>query len=160
MDFAEEIESFLASFSPEEVALTRIAFHALLEDRPIRAHDLPAVSGLPGPIVEKALSHLVERGTALVEAGTGKILGIRGLSLVQTDHELVLNAHPYYAWCAVDAVGIPAALSADASVRSRCHHCQSPLTIEFRNGAIIKAPNGLVVWAVERDLSRSLRAHT
>jgi hypothetical protein len=60
----------------------------------------------------------------------------------------------------VDAVGIPVALGVDATVDSRCHHCRRPLRLEARGGVITEAPPGLTIWAVERDLTRSLRAHT
>lgn len=159
-DFAEEIEGFLASFSPEEVAVGRHAFRAILHGRAATVAELPAAVGLPPAAVDAAVGRLVEQGTMAVESDPPRIVGVRGLSLVETGHRLTLNSRRLYAWCAVDAVGIPAALVADARVESRCQHCQAPLTVELRGGAVVEATEGMVIWAVERDLSRSLRAHT
>ncbi len=159
-DFVEEIAQFLASFSPEEVAVSRRAFHQILDGTPALVAELPTALGLPPLAVDAALARLTERGTVAVVAEPDRIVGVRGLSLVETDHRLTVDGHRLHAWCAVDAVGIPAALRADARVESRCHHCRAPLSVELRGGAVVDAPEGIVIWAVERDLRRSLRAHT
>jgi len=160
VDFVEEIERFLASFSPEEVAVTRHAFRAVLAGRPATVAELPAALRLRPDQVQAAVTHLVERGIVVVEPESGQILGARGLSLTETPHRLILQERQFYAFCAVDAVGIPAGLAVDAWVESRCYHCRVPLTLEFRAGAVVEVPEGTVIWAVERDLTRSLRAHT
>jgi len=159
-DFVEEIARFLASFSPDEVALSRYAFRALLDGRAAAVAELPAALGLPPAAVEAALARLVERGTVAVEPDPARVVGVRGLSLVESEHRLTLGRRQLYAWCAVDAVGIPAALGGEARVESRCHHCGVPLVVTLRDGTVADAPPGMVVWAVERDLSRSLRGHT
>ncbi len=157
-DFAAEIEAFLASFSPAETTVMRHAFRAILEGAPATTADLRTASGLPGPVVEEAVRRLLERGTLVAEAG--RITGSRGLSLTESPHRLVLAGRLRYAFCAVDAVGIPVALGVEATIDSRCHHCRRPLHLEIRDGAVTEAPPGLTIWAVERDLTRSLRAHT
>ena len=159
-DFAEEIERFLASFSPEEVAVMRHAFQAILAGRPAMVAELPTAMGLPSAVAEAAVERLTERGILVVEPDTGKITGARGLSLTETSHRLILEGQRRYAFCAVDAVGIPAALETDATVESKCHHCQTPLRLTVKEGVVVEAPGGMVIWAVERDLTRSLRAHT
>ena len=159
-DFLEEIERFFASFSPEEVSVSRYAFQALLGGEPAKLAELPAVLRLVPAAVSSAVSRLVERGVLVVEPETGRILGVRGLSLTETGHRLSLTGRHFYAFCAVDAVGIPAALRADARVESHCHHCRAPLAIELLGETLTATPEGTVIWAVERDLTRSLRAHT
>jgi len=157
-DFAAEIEAFLASFSPEETTVMRQAFRPILAGAPATIADLRAASGLPGPVAEEAVRRLLERGTLVME--DGRITGSRGLSLTETPHRLVLAGRPRYAFCAVDAVGIPVALGVEATVDSRCHHRRRPLHPEVRGGAVTEAPPELTIWAVERDQTRSLRAHT
>jgi alkylmercury lyase len=159
-DFVEEVEQFLASFSPEEVAVSRYAFRAILAGAAATLGELPAALGLPPAVVDRVVAGLTERGTVALEADPDRIVGVRGLSLVETDHRLTLQGRRLYTWCAVDAVGIPAALEADARVESRCHHCRAPLSLALKEGALGDAPEGPVIWAVERDLGRSLRAHT
>ena len=158
-DFREEIERFFASFSPEEVRVSRHAFQALLGGEPAKLSELPAALRLTPAAVTSAVNQLVERGVVMVDE-TGRMVGVRGLSLPETDHRLSLAGRQFYAFCAVDAVGIPAALRADARVESRCHHCRAPLVVELRGGVIAESPEGMVIWAVERDLTRSLRAYT
>jgi len=155
-DFAEDIERFLASFSPEEIAVMRHAFRAILEGEPTTIDDLTL--GLPRSSADDTVQRLLDRGTLVLE--DGRITGARGLSLTETPHRLVLDGRQRYAFCAVDAVGIPIALGADAAVESHCHHCRRPVRLEIHGGTIVDAPPGLVIWAVERDLTRSLRAHT
>lgn len=159
-EFLEEIERFFQSFSAEEIAVSRHAFQALLGGEPAKVNELPAALRLAPAAVTSAVDRLVERGVAVVEPETGRVVGVRGLSLTETDHRLSLAGRELYAFCAVDAVGIPAALRADARVESRCHHCGAPLSLELRGGAVAAAPDGMVIWAVERDLTRSLRAYT
>jgi len=110
VDFVEEIEGFLASFSPEEEAVLRHAFRALVDGRSATVGELPGVVGLPPVVVEDAVGRLSERGIIVVEPETDQILGARGLSLTETSHRLILDGQERYAFCAVDAVGIPAAL--------------------------------------------------
>lgn len=159
-DFVEEIERFLVSFSPDEVAVMRHAFRAILDARPATLSELPGALELPPASVEAAIERLIERGVLIPEPETGRILGARGLSLTETSHRLLLEGRQFYAFCAVDAVGIPAALGAAATIESHCHLCRAPLKLTLKDGVVVEAPEGMVIWAVERDLSRSLRAYT
>ncbi|MBI2466859.1 MAG: hypothetical protein HYV62_03425 [Candidatus Rokubacteria bacterium] len=159
-DFVEEVERFLASFSPEEVAVSRYAFRAILAGAAATVAELLAALGLPSAAVDAVVAGLSERGTVALEPDPERIVGVRGLSLVETDHRLTLEGRQLYAWCAVDAVGTPAALGVDARVESHCEQCRAPLTLALAGGMLAEASEGMVIWAVERDLSRSLRAHT
>lgn len=159
-DFTDEIERFLATFSPEELAVTRHAFRAILDGRPATLAELPEAAGLSPAVAHAAAQRLAERGIFAVEPETGEITGARGLSLGETSHRLIIGGHQRYAFCAVDAVGIPAALEANAMIESHCHHCRRPLRLTLTDGVVTEAPRGTVIWAVERDLDRPLRTHT
>lgn len=159
-DFVGEIEQFLGSFSPEESAVLRHGFRAILDGQPATAPELPAALGLPAAVVKAAVQRLTERGIIVVEPETERIVGARGLSLSATSHCFTLEGRRLYAFCAVDAIGVPVALRVDATVESRCHHCRVPLTVHLKGGAVVHAPEGMVIWAAERDWSRSLRAYT
>ncbi|PKM77390.1 MAG: hypothetical protein CVU90_07130 [Firmicutes bacterium HGW-Firmicutes-15] len=37
-----------------------------------------------------------------------------------TEHELCINEHDLFTWCAIDAIGIPSALRVDAKIGSKC----------------------------------------
>ena len=159
-DFLESIEQFLQSFSAEELAITREVFRRLLDRRPTRPETLAVTLDLPPSVVEAAVARLVERGTMTVDPETDELVGARGLSLKETPHRLAINGRQLYGFCAVDAVGIPAALELDARVESRCHACGTPLVLTLKKGAVTEAPPGTVVWATARDLTRPLHAYT
>lgn len=155
-----DVEGFLNSFSEEEILVTRHAFRRLLAGQATELESLPAATGLSPESVERALAGLLERGTITMEGERRTITGARGLSLAETTHRLQLGGHQLYTFCAVDAVGIPAALELDAVVRSRCHQCGARLELTLAEGRVARAPEGVMIWAAERDPSRSLHEHT
>ena len=53
---------------------------------------------------------------------------------VPTQHEVIANGVTYHANCAWDALGIPAALHAPATVRSRCEQSMETLRLEVGPG--------------------------
>lgn len=159
-DFVEEIERFLNSFSQEENAISRYAFRAILKGRAVHLPELPDGVGLSPAAIRTAVSRLSELGTLVVESESGQIVGVRGVSLVETPHSLLLDGRRLYAWCAVDAVGIPAALGVRARIESYCHQCQGSLSVEFNGDTLTAVPPGVVIWATPRDFTRSLCAYT
>jgi hypothetical protein len=82
------------------------------------------------------------------------------VSAPATPHRLTVGDTVVHACCAVDAVGIPAALAADAVVESHCHGCGTPLTVLFRGGVVTDAPASIVIWAADLEPDRSVREHT
>ncbi len=159
-DFLDGIEAFLRSFSAEEVAVTRAAFQELLRGRATGVESVARVLRFPASVIETAVARLVERGTMACDAETGEIVAARGLTLATTPHMLRLDGRQLHAFCAVDAVGIPAALHLDARAESQCHLCGTPLTVTFADGVVTEAPPGIVTWATERDFSRPLHTYT
>lgn len=159
-DFLRAIDEFLASFTPEEHAVTRVAFRRLLEGQGIQPGAIATTLGISLRAVEETIDHLLERGTMERDRDSGEVVAARGLSLTETSHRLRLDGRQLYAFCAVDAVGIPAALELDARVESRCHVCEVSLMLVLSGGAVTEASPGAVIWAAERDLTRSLRRYT
>ncbi len=159
-DFLASVDQFLASFTPEEQAVTRVVFRSLLEGRGIGTDAVARALGEPRAAVEPLVARLLERGTMERDPVSGELVGARGLSLTETVHRLVLDGRPLYAFCAVDAVGIPAALGRDARVESRCHACGAPVRLTMTAGTVTDASPGTVIWAAERNLTRSLHRYT
>jgi hypothetical protein len=160
VDFLAGLEAVLNGFSPEEQALTRLAFHAILDGRPVHTDALPAALGLAADAVRAALGRLAERGTVAIDPATGAVVVARGLALAPTRHALAFEGRRLYALCAVDAVAIPLGLGLDARVDSRCRHCDAPVRVNVAGGVVGITPPGAVIWAVDRDPARSLREHT
>lgn len=69
---------------------------------------------------------------AEIEGGT--IIGIDGLTMGWTRHQLVLDGVTLWTWCAYDIVGIAAALGADAVGSTRCGGCRQQIEVVIREG--------------------------
>ena len=78
------------------------------------------------------LDMLVDRGMAMVERE--HLVAIDELSIRETAHEMTLGGRRLFTWCAADAVGIPAALSEDATVVTSCPHCSWRIEVEVVRG--------------------------
>jgi alkylmercury lyase len=159
-DFLEEIGWVLDGFSSEERAVSRAVFRRILDGDAARAESLAPLLGLAPDTVETAVAGLVERGTMARDPESGDLVGARGLTLAKTRHQLTLAGRVLYAYCALDAVGIPVALALDARVESRCHACECVIHLTVESGAVIAAPAETVIWAAEREPRRSLREYT
>jgi hypothetical protein len=88
-------------------------------------------------------------GHALVlHAGTTEIRMLNPFSAVETPHRVDADGRSWFANCAWDALGIPAALHADGAVRSECPDCGEPLELEVRDGELVHGADVLVHFVV------------
>ena len=114
-------------------SVCRAAFSALRREERLDPEQLALRTGLDDHAVNAALRWLHDAG--LVERDRkGRVVGIAGLTLEPTRHRLVLDGQSLHTWCAIDAVGIPAALSLDAHVTTSCAHCGAQLTVDIDRG--------------------------
>lgn len=117
----------------EQRILTRVAFDALTAGWTPTVAELAPVSGLSIDTLTRTLEPMVTQGLATV---TGeRITGIGGLSLVPAPHALRWQGRPYWTWCALDAIGIPAVLGGSATVSSRVVPDDEAITLTFEGGA-------------------------
>jgi len=159
-EFLSGLAARLAALTDDEAAVSRHCFRALLAGRPARLSALAEATGRDAAGVARAVAALSGRGHLGIDEASATVTVARGLSASPTPHRLRLDARTLHACCAVDAVGIPAALGADAVVESRCEPCGAALTITMRAGAVVAAPPSIVIWAADLDPARSLREHT
>lgn len=158
-DFLSGLAARVAAFTPDETAVARHCFRALLAGGAARAATIPEALGLDPARVASALAALRRRGSLAVDEA-GAVTVARGLSAPPTPHRLAVSGAVAYACCAVDAIGIPAALFLDARIESRCHECGAPLAVVMRAGAVAQAPPSIVIWAADLDPERSVREYT
>ncbi len=119
---------------PEVAALRAAGFRLLLEQgRPIPLDELAAAAGLTRRGVDEILTRPEARGRVRLDA-EGRVVGIAGLSIEPTRHELRIGTTPRWAWCALDAVGILGALAADGTVASSDPHTGRPVVVDFVAG--------------------------
>ena len=108
---------------------------------------LPELLGEDGAAVTEATEHLRSRGR--IELTTdGHLIAVHGLSRRPTPHRIEHDNRVINTWCALDAVGIPAALGIDAWARTTCPTCQGPLAVRLSAGNPQPLP-GAVLWYPE-----------
>lgn len=157
--FLDDLAERAETYTPEETAVARACFNALLTGSSAGIPTLLASLALPAETGRRLLAALQQKGVLALDADGVTVA--RGLSQPTTPHQLPVNEGPaVYACGAVDAVGIPAALGANARVTSRCHACLESITIVIAGGRPLNAPPAVVIGAADTDRSRSLREYT
>jgi hypothetical protein len=148
------IESARENRGTPGFVVSRAAFRALLDGDPPYQTVIGAVTGLTTQAVHDVVRQLVSEGRLTVDAATGAVTGAGGLSLVESRHVMSMNGRRYWGWCALDAVGIPAALGLNAEVRSACADTGEPVRVEIRRGERHSVePAGVVIalWPPARQ---------
>ncbi len=80
--------------------------------------------------VRAAFGRLFQRRVLVLEPDGEVIRMAPPFSGVATQHRVQMKDRQYYANCAWDALGVPAALQKPATVRSRCEQSLEPLQLE------------------------------
>ncbi len=108
-----------------------------------------AALGVPPEEVTAALRRLHE-AHALVLCATGgtEIRMLNPFSAVETPHRVEAGGRSWFANCAWDALGVPAALHADGRIDSACPDCGEPLQLEVRDGELVRGAELLVHFVV------------
>jgi hypothetical protein len=152
-DYFQPKEQHLPS---QEQLIREKSFNELLKGEQIGIEELSLLTKLPPDQVCTYANSLVEKGM-LVFNKEGAIVGSHGLSLIPTDHCISINGRKLFTWCALDAIGIPAALSSDARISSSCFHCHEPIEITMVQGEVQKSSgNDVCIWVVELNFGRSI----
>jgi hypothetical protein len=84
--------------------------------------------------VVDAVTELEESGQLLREEGM--IVGVSGLSVVQTRHELIVNGVSRWTWCPWDALGIATLLGGIGEVKTSDPETHRPIAIHFTDSEI------------------------
>lgn len=141
-----------------EYRLTCLAFEAIAAGRPLPLAEAQVALGMTREDVRELIERMAGQGRLTLDERREAIVAAGGLSLIPSRHRLLLNGRQLYTWCALDAVGIPAGLRADARVESRCAACGAPIWLEIEAGELRSASHpDLSLSLVAPDLSRSLR---
>jgi alkylmercury lyase len=147
---------YLNKLSPEEKAIRLAAFQRILDGKRSSIEELALQTGLTSGQVRKIIIDLAQQGMIVTDE-RGLVVGSHGLSLTTTGHRLYINGQHLFTWCAADAVGIPAALDADAEIVSNCFQCHGPIEITMFSGEIRYTNQAdSRIWVAEADLGRSL----
>lgn len=68
--------------------------------------------------------------------GTHDILIANPFSGIETSFRVYVEGKCYFANCAWDSLGIPAALHYDADIEAACAHSAEPITLQVQNGQV------------------------
>lgn len=132
---------------PVARAVRRIAvlgFQALWSGQSVTLTEL---LGEDSTALTEATEHLRSRGR--IELTTdGNLIAVHGLSQRPTPHQIEHDDAVINTWCALDAIGIPAALEIDAWARTKCPACQRLLAVRLSTGNPQPLP-GAVLWYPE-----------
>jgi hypothetical protein len=132
---------------PAAETVRRIAvtgFRALWSGRTVTLAEL--VDG-DAAVVTEAADHLRARGRIEL-SDDGHVLAVHGLARRPTRHRIEHDGGVVNAWCALDAIGIPAALAIDARAVTQCPTCGRELVVTLTHGAPQALP-GAVLWYAE-----------
>ena len=102
--------------------------------------------GLDEAEVDAALGRLHDAHALVLRDGAIRMLN--PFSAVETPHRVEAAGRSWFANCAWDALGIPAALHADAAIESACPDCGETVTLEVRDGALVVGAELLVHFVV------------
>jgi Alkylmercury lyase len=103
-----------------------------------------AALGLADDEVEAAYRRLHDAHALVLKPGTTLIHMLNPFSAVETPYRVESGGRWWFANCAWDALGIPAALHADGRVHSRCPGCGESLELEVRDGELVAGADLLV----------------
>ena len=104
--------------------------------------------GLAEDEVAGAYRRLHDAHALVLQPGSTRIRMLNPFSLIQTPHRVETSGRTWFANCAWDALGIPAALHTDGVVESACPECGEPLELEARGGELVRGADLLVHFVV------------
>ena len=120
----------------------------VLDGRAQTAAETAAELGLDEGDVTDAYGRLHDGHALVLEPGTTEIRMLNPFSAVETPHRVEAGDRSWFANCAWDALGIPAALQVNGSVRSACPDCGEGLELEVRGGELVRGADLLVHFVV------------
>jgi len=134
-DTSSAIDEIKAQETPPEVASARSAgFRRLLETgRPVEMAAWATAAGMNETALQDVLDRPNVAGRVELD-NQGRLLGIAGLTVEPTHHEITIGAEKRWTWCALDAVGILGALKATGAIRSTDPRTGDAIEIQFVEG--------------------------
>jgi hypothetical protein len=108
--------------------------------------DRPAVASLSD---DPAVVEAQVRAGRLEVDDSGVLVGVHGLVARTTRHRIEHASGVVHTWCALDAIGIPAALAIDATAVTSCRTCDSELRVVLRGSEPVDTAGPLRLWLPE-----------
>jgi hypothetical protein len=107
-----------------------------------------AALGLEDDQVASAMRRLHDAHALVLQTDGTEIRMLNPFSAVETPYRVEAGGRSWFANCAWDALGIPAALHVDGRIDTTCPDCGDPLELEVRDGALVRGAQLLVHFVV------------
>ena len=119
----------------------RLAIYRTIVDegRPPTAPELAGSLGVAASDVEDAYRRLADGHAIVLAPGTPYVWMANPFSAIPTPFEVTVGERRHFGNCIWDALGIPACLHADATIRTFCPDCADSISLEVR-GDTLDAP--------------------
>jgi hypothetical protein len=98
--------------------------------------------------VSDAYRRLHDAHAVVLQPDGTEIRMLNPFAAVATTHSVQAGGRSWFANCAWDALGIPAALHTDAAIESSCPDCGERLELEVRDGELVRGADLLVHFVV------------
>lgn len=123
-------------------------YRKIVEGRPPTAHEIAGGLGVATADIEASFRRLADARVLVLAPGTPYVWMANPFSAIPTPFEVLVGDRQYFGNCIWDALGIPACLEADASIRTYCPDCSEPLSLDVRNGALEAPAEAVIHFAV------------
>ena len=125
---------FIEGMAPDLMVLRKVGFRLLFgSGEPVSLDALSVETGWEINQLESILNRPDVAGRVQHDED-GNMVGIAGLSVEPTAHEVHLVGKQFWTWCALDAVGILSAMRSTGQVVSTTPGQNDPMSIEFVDG--------------------------
>lgn len=115
--------------------------------RPPRVEEAASHFGLSHAAAASAYEDLHQRHALYLKPSTHEILMANPFSGVETSFKVHANGMTYFANCAWDSLGIPAALHADAEIEATCAQSGEPIRLKVASQQVERS-NALVHFLI------------
>jgi Alkylmercury lyase len=112
-----------------------------------KPEEIATTLGRAEPDVEESLRRLAASHLLVLAPGTSNVWIAPPFCAVPTDFRVRADGRTYWGICIWDALGIPAALHADATITARCGDCGDELGLDVQEGRLVRG-EGIVHFAV------------
>ncbi len=109
--------------------------------------EIAAALGRPQPEIEESLRRLAAGRVLILAPTSTNIRAANPFCAVPSNFRVSALGRTYWGICIWDALGIPAALHADAAITARCGDCSQDITLQV-HGEALAPVDGIVHFGV------------
>jgi hypothetical protein len=112
--------------------------HAAETARVPTPSEIATTLGRPQEEVEESYGRLAAGRALILAPGSTNIWAADPFCAVPSNFRVSALGRTYWGICIWDALGIPAALHADATITARCGDCEDQIVLEVKDGALAR----------------------